>query len=171
MPVHSRRSRAVEELSEVDTRAVALLPDNPVEAAETFASGLEPILAAVRQGNEAVRAEFEPLLSSRDHVLFADPVVGKSIITSLSEGLRQGVSGCGWDNVAYVGSWEIDVATIQTPVLLWYGDEDLMAPPAHARWLEEHLPNARLVIRNGEGHLGILEHLAEMFDDLTARSI
>ena len=104
-------------------------------------------------------------------MVFADPVVGGCIIASLREGLRRGVSGCGWDNVAHVGSWEIDVAAIETHVLLWYGDEDLMAPPAHGRWLEEHLPKFSLVVRNAEGHLGILEHLAEMLDALTVRSL
>lgn len=157
---------AIEELSEIDTKALALLPASPVEAAATFASGFEPILLAVRQGDEAVRAKFEPFLSARDRMLLADPVVGGFLITSIREGLRQGVSGGGWDNVAYVGEWEIDVATIQTPVLLWYGDEDLMAPQAHGRWLDGHLPNARLVIRSGEGHLGIFEHLAEMLHEL-----
>jgi pimeloyl-ACP methyl ester carboxylesterase len=143
-----------------------LLPDSPAEAAATFASGFEPILTAVREGDDAVRAKLEPFLSARDKVLFADPVVGASIIASMREGLRHGVSGGGWDNVAWVGEWEIYVAAVQTPVLLWYGDEDLMAPPAHARWLEEHLPDARLDIRSGEGHLGIFEHLAEMLDEL-----
>ena len=42
------------------------------------------------------------------------------------------------------------------------------APPAHGRWLSEHVPGARLVMREGEGHLGIMEHLGEMLDALTA---
>jgi pimeloyl-ACP methyl ester carboxylesterase len=63
---------------------------------------------------------------------------------------------------------EIDPAAIRTPVLLWYGDEDLMAPPVHGHWLNEHLLDARLVMRTGEGHLGILEHLPEMLSELVA---
>ena len=109
-----------------------------------------------------------PFSVARDRVLFADPVVGSCIIASMHEGLRQGVSGGGWDNVAWIGRWEIEVATVQTPALLWYGDEDLMAPPAHCRWLDEHLPNSRLVIRTGEGHLGLFDHLAEMLSELVA---
>lgn len=159
---------ALEGLSEIDTRAVALLPDNPTEAATIFASGFEPILMAVRQGDDAVRADFESLLSAHDRELFADPLLGTSVIASMREGLRHGVEGGGWDNVAWVGAWEIDPATIRTPVLLWYGDEDLMAPPVHAHWLKEHLPDARLVMRTGEGHLGILEHLPEMLSELVA---
>ena len=40
--------------------------------------------------------------------------------------------------------------------------EDLMAPPTHGYWLNAHLPRARLILRPGEGHLGIFEHLGEM---------
>lgn len=51
---------------------------------------------------------------------------------------------------------------------LWYGTDDRFAPLAHGRWLAENLPGARLVIREGEGHFGIMEHLSEMLDALTA---
>ena len=54
---------AIEGLSEIDSRAVGLLPTNPAEAAATFASGFEPFLAAMNQGDDALRAAFEPFLS------------------------------------------------------------------------------------------------------------
>jgi hypothetical protein len=41
-----------------------------------------------------------------------------------------------------------------------------MAPPEHARWLDENLPDARLVIWEGEGHLLAFAHLAEMLREL-----
>jgi pimeloyl-ACP methyl ester carboxylesterase len=88
----------------------------------------------------------------------------------MKESLRQGSSGAGWDNVAWVGPWELDVRTIDRPVLLWYGEEDRLCPPAHGVWLRDNLPNAELVLRAGEGHLGFLEHTAEMLIALTASS-
>jgi hypothetical protein len=48
------------------------------------------------------------------------------------------------------------------------GPAIVVAPPANGLWLAEHLPSVRLVMRDGEGHLGILEHLGEMLDALTA---
>ena len=42
--------------------------------------------------------------------------------------------------------------------------DDRFAPPAHGLWLSQHLPRARLVLRDGEGHLDIYEHLGEMLD-------
>ncbi|MGO8875464.1 MAG: alpha/beta fold hydrolase [Acidimicrobiales bacterium] len=158
---------ALEQLSAIDTRAVGLLPDNPAEAAATFASGFVSF-EVMSQGDDTVRAVFEPSLSERDRVLFADPVIGTKLIASIREGLRQGTEGAGWDNVAWVGRWEIDVAAIETPVLLWYGDEDLMAPPAHGHWLAEHLPRSQLVVRKGEGHLGLFDHFGEVLQALVA---
>jgi pimeloyl-ACP methyl ester carboxylesterase len=153
---------AMEGFSEIDTRAAALLPGNPTEAAATFASGFVPFREATQKGDDAVRADFASILSARDQQLFADPSLGTSFIASVREGLRPGVDGGGWDNVAWIGAWDFDVAAIQQPVLLWYGDEDLMASPAHAHWLDEHLAHASLMLRRGEGHFGIFEHLSEM---------
>jgi pimeloyl-ACP methyl ester carboxylesterase len=159
---------ALDSLSEIDARAAALLPDNPTEAAVIFASYFEPLLAAARQGDDALLAQIDPVLSSRDRELFADPSLGGSFIPSVREGLLHGAEGAAWDNVAWVGAWEIEPAAIRTPVLLWYGDEDLMATPPNAYWLRDHLPEARLVMRPGEGHFGILEHLPEMLSELIA---
>ena len=85
----------------------------------------------------------------------------------MREGLRAGISGGGWDNVSWIGEWDIDLSAVRCPVLLWYGSDDRFAQPAHRVWLSEHLPRVRLVVHDGEGHLGIFEHLGEMLDALT----
>ena len=53
-----------------------------------------------------------------------------------------GTSGAGWDNVAWVGPWDIDLTAIRQPVFLWYADEDTFAAPVNGEWLDEHLPSA-----------------------------
>ena len=63
--------------------------------------------------------------------------------------------------------WDIDLNAVLCPVLLLYGSDDRFAQPAHKVWLSENLPYARLVVHDGEGHLGIFEHLGEMLDTLT----
>ena len=92
-----------------------------------------------------------------------DDRLATAVGTSMKEALIQGTTGGGWDNVAWVGSWEIDPGTIHCPVHLWYGDEDRFCSPAHGMWLRDNIPDARLVLRKGEGHLGYVEHAAEMF--------
>ena len=88
----------------------------------------------------------------------------------MREGLRAGTSGAAWDNVSWVGPWDVDLSMINCPVLLWYGNDDRFAPLAHGEWLSANLPGARLVVRAGEGHFGIYEHLGGMLTALTAPS-
>ena len=156
---------ALDHLSDIDQRAVSLLPDDLGEAAEVFASGFTG-RDAFGDAN-ALRDAFSGILSDRDRQLLRDDAVANALLIEIQEAFHQGNAGCGWDNVAWIGEWDFDVGAVTCPVLLWYGDEDRMAPPEHGEWLAEHLPNATLTIRHGYGHLGIFEHLGEMFAKLT----
>jgi pimeloyl-ACP methyl ester carboxylesterase len=82
-------------------------------------------------------------------------------------GLGSGNCGAGWNYVSSIGDWDIDLSAVRCPVLLWYGSDDCMVPLKYGSWLAEHLPQAQLVVRDGEGHAGIFEHLDEMLDALT----
>jgi pimeloyl-ACP methyl ester carboxylesterase len=56
------------------------------------------------------------------------------------------------DNFAWGGDWDIDLAAVSSPAWLWYGQEDLLVPVEHGRWLLERIADATLVIRPGCGH-------------------
>jgi len=162
---------AIDALDDNDRAAYACLPDDPGGAARGFARGFEPLRDILLGGeDDAVRTAFDGKLSSRDRVIMEDPTMGGSLIASLREGLRPGVEGGGWDNVAWIGPWDVAVDQVRCPVDLWYGEEDLFAPMAHGLWLEDHLAHARLVRRPGEGHFGIADHLAEMLASLRPAS-
>jgi pimeloyl-ACP methyl ester carboxylesterase len=159
---------ALDELDDNDRGAVSLLPGDPVAAASAFAAGFDALAElAFVSGGSGVVAAFADLLSSRDGELLQDQRYASAFEATMHEALRQGTSGAGWDNVSWIGRWDIDLSAIRCPVLLWYGSDDRLAPPAHGEWLSENLPQARLVLRDGEGHLGIYEHLGEMLDALT----
>jgi pimeloyl-ACP methyl ester carboxylesterase len=150
---------ALEGLSDIDKEAVALLADDRDAAAARFASGF-PTLEDFPDV-DALLARFGPALSDRDKEIVSDSLGGPAFLADVREALRQGRLGGGWDNVAWVGPWDIDLDAVQSPVLLRYGAEDRMAPPAHAQWLDEHLATATLVMRPGEGHFGVFDHLDE----------
>ncbi len=55
------------------------------------------------------------------------------------------------------------------PTLVLVGDKDLLTPPEHARRLVEHIPDARLIISPGAGHMLPLErdrHVSDMLISL-----
>jgi pimeloyl-ACP methyl ester carboxylesterase len=158
---------ALDQLSDIDKEAYSHLPANPRTAALGFASGFEELAQMLRNGDdEAVIAEFAPALSERDRVLLRDEAVGSKVIGSMREGLSKSVLGGGWDNVAWIGHWDFEISKVRCPVLLWYGEEDLMAPPSHGRWLKENLFNAILTIRPSEGHFGLIDHFSQVLDEL-----
>jgi pimeloyl-ACP methyl ester carboxylesterase len=153
---------ALDVLSDGDRAAERLLPGDPVAACAGFLAGFD--MAEALESSTALYEEFEPLLSDSDRRLWRS--YSEHLLADMREAMSQGVQGCGWDNVAWIGAWDIDPTTVQCPVLLWYGTEDLMAEPIHGHWFEENLPDARLTMREGEGHLQQFAHLAEMLADL-----
>jgi pimeloyl-ACP methyl ester carboxylesterase len=155
---------ALEELSEGDKAAERLLPGNPEGAAAGFADGFD--MSDGLASAEALYEMFEPLLCEWDRTQWNGPGRRQALFADMREALKSGVWGCAWDNVAWIGAWDVDPSTVRCPVLLWYGSEDLMATPKHARWLDENLPNARLAMWEGEGHLLAFTHLAEMLREL-----
>ena len=162
---------ALEQLDDIDRDAVSMLPGDPAGAAATFAAGFEPIAELVRTSDASgIMSAFEgmDLLSSRDSQLVRNPRIAAALMETWREAMRQGTSGAGWDCVSWIGEWDIDLGAIACPVLLWYGSEDRFGlGPARGLWLSQNLCRARLVVRDGEGHLGFLEHLGEILDALT----
>lgn len=160
---------ALDTLDEGDRAALALLPGDPAAAAQGFGAGFRALESVVRDTAPAeITAAFHTMLSARDRVVMHDERIATLFGASMKEALRSGCSGGGWDNVAWVGPWEIEPASISQPVLLWYGDEDRMCPPAHGIWLSDNIADAQFVLRAGEGHAGHVEHLAEMVAALTS---
>lgn len=158
---------ALDELDDNDRAALSLLPEDPAAAAAAFATGFEPLAELSRKaGSSGMLAAFADLLS-RDRELLADQQHAAAFADTVREGLRPGSSGAGWDNVSWIGEWDIDLNAVRCPVLLWYGSDDRFSPPAHRLWLAQNLPNARLVVHHGEGHLMIYDDLADMLDALT----
>jgi pimeloyl-ACP methyl ester carboxylesterase len=149
---------ALDELSDGDKAAEKLLPGDPQAACERFAEAfdLEPALADATSLYQA----FESLLSEWDREVWKQH--SEALFAEMREAMVQGAWGYGWDNVAWIGSWDFDPAKLECPVLLWYGTEDRMASPSHARWFDTHLPDARLTMFQGEGHLLPFVHLEQM---------
>ena len=54
------------------------------------------------------------------------------------------------------GPWGFAPADVRVPVFLWQGEQDLMVPPEHGRWLAARLPDCRARLLPDDGHLTLL---------------
>ncbi|GAB3594501.1 alpha/beta hydrolase [Angustibacter peucedani] len=52
--------------------------------------------------------------------------------------------------------WDVRPQDVRCPTVLWYGEEDDNASVRNGRWLAEHVPGARLVVRPRTTHLATL---------------
>jgi pimeloyl-ACP methyl ester carboxylesterase len=132
--------------SNLDAQRPGLLETTPAGVVEALASLLPPVDRAV------LTDEF-----------------GEDLAASFGEALRVSVDGWLDDDLAFVRDWGFALEEVRRPVLLWQGDQDLMVPSAHGRWLAAHVPGVTPHLLAGEGHLSIgVGALDRMLDELVA---
>jgi pimeloyl-ACP methyl ester carboxylesterase len=158
---------ALDLLGDSDRVALSFLPRDPARAAAAFGVGSEVMIVAVAS-EKSFMSGVDALFGATDADVLADPRLRRHLFVMLSEGLRQGVAGAGWDNVAWVGPWDVDVTLVRRPVHLWYGERDPLISIEHGQWLARHILGADLVVYAGEGHLGPMRHLRAILTTLTA---
>jgi pimeloyl-ACP methyl ester carboxylesterase len=72
---------------------------------------------------------------------------------ALRGGVRAGIAGWRDDDLAFTRDWGFTLGG--APTAIWQGDQDLMVPYAHGRWLAANIPGARAHLVPGEGHLSL----------------
>ena len=108
----------------------------------------------------------ESVLSPPDRAVFTGAVAEK-LHASIALALREGVDGWLDDDLAFVRPWGFELGDVRVPVHLWQGGQDLMVPPAHGRWLADHLPTCTPHLLPDDGHLTLLlRRPAEILGDL-----
>jgi pimeloyl-ACP methyl ester carboxylesterase len=137
----------------------------------------EPELRAFLDGQRPALLETTPagvveamgsLLPPADRAVLTDEY-GEDLAASFGDALRVSVDGWLDDDLAFVADWGFALDEITKPVALWQGEEDLMVPFAHGRWLSAHLPAASAHLLPAEGHLSIaLGALDRMLDEVLA---
>jgi pimeloyl-ACP methyl ester carboxylesterase len=81
--------------------------------------------------------------------------LGWFFVESDREAFRNGIWGWFDDDRAFVRPWGFDLASIDIPVTVWQGEQDLMVPIAHGRWLAAHVSGARAELDPDDGHLSL----------------
>jgi pimeloyl-ACP methyl ester carboxylesterase len=148
-----------------------------VEGFDAVLAGPEVFMPLLRRhqeemfsaGPEGLRQGMLSVLSPPDQEAFT-PELGEWIYAVMVEGAAERIEGWRDDNLAVVKPWGFDPGQIRVPVLLLHGVEDLMAPPAHGRWLAGQIPGVEAEISDTEGHITLLMgRIPEVHEWLRAR--
>jgi pimeloyl-ACP methyl ester carboxylesterase len=128
-------------------------------AAEKGEVALRPLLeqehaARAAGGVAALRDGLATLLSGADAEALDGPLADYLYDPIAAKGVVDG-----WidDDLAFVRPWGFELGSISVPVLIRHGEQDRFVPPAHARWLADHIPAAEAQITAGDGHLTLYE--------------
>ncbi len=78
----------------------------------------------------------------------------------------QRVAGALDDGQAAVRPWGFDVAAITLPVAVYQGRQDASVPFAHGAWLAAHVPGAEAHLTDDDGHLTLVNRVADVLADL-----
>ena len=105
-----------------------------------------------------------------DSVALAGPGVADRLLRMLKGAVAQGAVGMVADIAGYsLRPWGFDPADVAQPVLLGYGAADERVPPAHGEWFRDRLPDARLEVVSGVGHLVVVPFWGAALDHLLVR--
>jgi pimeloyl-ACP methyl ester carboxylesterase len=128
---------AIEQFTDILLRRIGPLlpPDDPEEPVS-----LELL------GATDVDARALAYLGARDRLSFM-----------LRDAFLQGPRGLAADILSYtVRDWGFDLDRVAAKTLLLYGGADAVAGHAHAAWYHDHLPDSRIEMSPGAGHLLII---------------
>ncbi|MFI0433157.1 MAG: alpha/beta fold hydrolase [Candidatus Nanopelagicales bacterium] len=103
-----------------------------------------------------------------DRELLARPEMRQMFVDDLLAAGRVSFRAMAYDAVLFSRWWGFDVADIETPVFLWHGDDDLVIPLAHGERMAALIPNSRLSVVPGQGHLAMLDAAEEAIEMILA---
>ena len=91
-------------------------------------------------------------LPDADRAVFAHPLVMQVMREAIPECVVNGPWGWVDDDLAFTQQWGFDVSEIAIPAEVHYGAQDVLVPAAHGEWLAAHVPSAKVVVNDDEGH-------------------
>ena len=119
---------------------------------------------AARLAPRLAMKSFAKELSTRDRAVLEEGGPPAEQIALFTQAFLRGAGGVVADYQALAKPWGFDVGPTPVPVSVWHGDADTMVPLAHSRALVDRMPSASMTVWQGEGHLGTISHIGEIFD-------
>jgi pimeloyl-ACP methyl ester carboxylesterase len=91
-------------------------------------------------------------LPEPDRQAYQAPDMRAWLDRALDEALAGSTAGWVDDDLAFVTDWGFALSDIRSPVSVWHGALDVLAPPIHARMIAAEIPNSELHIVPDRGH-------------------
>jgi len=107
-------------------------------------------------------------VTASDHEVLHHPEVRANLQAAIKEGLRTGVEGPLQDLRLYCGHWNLPLAEIDVPAIMWQGSEDTIVPADAAYHLAGALPDCRLEAIEGAGHYWVFGQFGRVLDAVRA---
>jgi pimeloyl-ACP methyl ester carboxylesterase len=138
-----------------------------VQSPEALTQFLEKEAAGLKDvTGEQITSSLGGLISGADAAVITGEF-GESLAQGLRGALRNGIAGWRDDDLAFVGDWGFHLGDAAGRAAIWQGDQDNMVPYAHGQWLAAHIPDARVHLRPGAGHLTMtVTIIGAILDDL-----
>jgi pimeloyl-ACP methyl ester carboxylesterase len=146
----------------VGPEATAGVIDDLARFFEPMLSELRRPLAALSFGllaplipvSHYVLRAYSSIQPEGDQRVFADPEMEAVFVDDIAL-VIQGRCQAVIDDVRLFGrDWGFRLSDVKVPVRWWHGDADPLVPLAAAQSAVSHLPEAELILRPGESHLG-----------------
>jgi len=107
-------------------------------------------------------AQAGSLLPEADRVILSkNPVLQKGFVNTVREATKQGTRGAFQESLLSVTDYGFRLQDIQTPMMLWHGEEDKNIPVEMARYASAAIPNSEAKFYPNEGHLSLFKKNAE----------
>ena len=118
----------------------------------------------------------DSMMGGADAAILNGAGVRENVTAGAEEAFRQGPAGVAADMLLlFRFKWGFNPEDVQRPVELWYGDDDRVTPVDVGRGLASVLPDARLRVKPGAGHLLYLmyweEILRTLIEEPAARTV
>lgn len=113
-----------------------------------------------------VSRRIERTFAPVDRPLLRDAVQRRLFVADLQEGYRQGWRGPAQDDVILNRSWGFHLEDIRVRIDIWQGEIDTNVPLIQAQYQHARIPNSRLNVWSGQGHLYLLHQWAQALASL-----
>ena len=106
-----------------------------------------------------------------DNQIFDIPEIRELCIQSDIEAYRHGLLAFAWDIRLITRPWGFPLDEIKVPVHLWHGTMDNSTTVAMARYMAQKIPNGKLTVCDGEGHMLLIPRWEEILKTLMGISV